>query len=284
VQAWIPVWLPFAAALGLELQFFLGGYLARRSEHPGEAAVPDRGPQPRDLAELGGEPWWSADGDEDEHEEEQEEEEYEYEPPAFEARRPYVRHLAEAAAAIAIVGGILFYAVRPHGCNAVSTANRARAEAVFSREATGIAAHPASVVCDTSGRHVGIVQEADGAAPVGGRVAYLVPSLCDALYQLRFKHRVQSFSRTARAIAVLAHETWHLRGVSDEGLTNCYAFQSGVAVGVDLGLSESRARAMMREQLATNASDSAGDSRYLVPPGCRDGGQYDLNPGSTQFP
>ena len=111
-----------------------------------------------------------------------------------------------------------------------------------------------------------------------------MPSLCDSLYQLRFKHRVQSFSRTARAIAVLAHESWHLHGVSDEGLTNCYAFQSGVAVGVDLGLSESRARAMMREQLATNPSDSAGDSRYLVPPGCRDGGQYDLHPDSQQFP
>ena len=27
---------------------------------------------------------------------------------------------------------------------------------------------------------------------------------------------VRSFSRTARAIAVLAHEAWHLRGVADE--------------------------------------------------------------------
>jgi hypothetical protein len=280
VQAWIPVWLPFAAALGLEVQFFLGGYLANRREHVDPETAPDRGPQPRDLAELGGEPWWLAEGDEDEEEdEEQKEEVYE-----CEARRPYTRHLAEAAVAIAIVGGILFYAVRPHGWNAVSATDQARAEAVLSRQATGIAGHPARVVCDTSGRHVGIVQEADGAAPVGGQVAYVVPSLCDALYQLRFKHRVQSFSRTARAIAVLAHESWHLHGVSDEGLTNCYAFQSGVAVGVDLGLSESRARAMMREQLATNASDSAGDSRYLVPPGCGNGGEYDLHPGSNHFP
>jgi hypothetical protein len=284
VQAWIPVWLPFAAALGLELQFFLGGYVARRREQVEEAPVLDRGPQPRDLAELGGEPWW-WDGDEDEEElADEEQEEEAYEPQVFEARPPYLRHFAEAAVAVAIVGGILFYAVRPHGWNAVSTADRARAEAVFSREATRIAGHPARVVCDTSGRHVGIVQEADGAAPVGGRVAYLVPSLCDSLYQLGFKHRVRSFSGTARAIAVLAHESWHLHGVSDEGLTNCYAFQSGVAVGVGLGLSESRAQAMMREQLATNASDSAGDSRYLVPPGCHDGGQYDLHPGSHEFP
>jgi hypothetical protein len=41
---------------------------------------------------------------------------------------------------------------------------------------------------------------------------------------------------------------------------------------------------MMREQLATNASDSGADSRYLVPPGCRSGGEYDLHPGSSRFP
>ena len=270
VQAWIPVWLPFAAALGLEVQFFLGGYRAGR-HGDAAAAAPNRGPQTRDLLELGWEPEWEDD---------------EFDSVgAYEAdsRRQYTRHLAETLAALAIVGGILFFAVRPHGWNAVSNANRARAEAVFSREASKIAGHPATVVCDTSFQHVGVVQEADGSAQVGGRIAYLLPSLCDELYQLRFKHRVRS-AQTGRAIAVLTHESWHLNGVSDEGLANCYAFQSGVAVGVDLGLSESRARALMREQLANNPSDSAGDSRYLVPPGCRNGGEYDLHPGTTQFP
>jgi len=278
VQSWIPVWLPFAAALGLEVQFFLGGYLASQREHADDTTVPDRGPQERDLEELG----WEPEPEEEEEGQEEEEEEV-YEPPEYDERRPYTRHLAEAVVALAIVGGILFYAVRPHGWNAVSNANRARAEAVFSREASKIAGHPATIVCDTSFKHVGIVQEADGSAQVGGTVAYLLPSLCDELYQLKFKHRVRS-AQTGRAIAVLAHESWHLNGVADEGLTDCYAFQSGVAVGVDLGLSESRARALMREQLANNASDSAADSRYLVPPGCRDGGQYDLHPGSHQFP
>ena len=83
---------------------------------------------------------------------------------------------------------------------------------------------------------------------------------------------------------MLAHEAWHLHGVADEGLANCYAFQSGVGVGVHLGLTESRARSMMREQLATNASDSAGNTAYLVPPDCRNGGQYDLNRASDKFP
>jgi hypothetical protein len=274
VQSWIPVWLPFAAALGLEVQFFLGGYMAGRREQANEPAAPDRGPQERDLAELG----WQPEEDEEDADAASEPVYVYYEP------RPLVRRLAEGLVALAIVGGILFYASRPHGWDAVSKANRARAEAVFSREATTIAGHPADVVCDTSGQYVGVVQDADGAAQVGGRVAYLVPDLCNKLYQLKFKHRVQSFSGTARAIAVLAHESWHLNGVSDEGLTNCYAFQSGVAVGVDLGLSESRARAMMRNQLASNPADSAADTRYLVPPGCSSGGRYDLHPGSDEFP
>jgi hypothetical protein len=272
VQAWIPVWLPFLAALGVEAQFFLGGYLAGSRAQAHAAPAAGRGPQARDIAELGWEPEWEDD---------EFESVYAYE---FDEGRPYLRHLAEAVVALAIVGGILFYAVRPHGWDAVSKANRARAEAVFSREATRIAGHPAAVVCDTSGQFVGVVQDADGAAPVGGRVAYIVPSLCNELYQVRFKHRVRSFSQAGRAIAVLAHESWHLNGVANEGLANCYAFQSGVRVGVDLGLSESRARSLMRGQLATNASDSAGDSRYLVPPGCRNGGEYDLHPGSDSFP
>jgi len=268
VKAWIPVWLPFFAALALEVQFFVSGYRSQTSRAP----AADRGPQPQDLVDYGWDP-------------EFEDEEFHayYGPPVEEPRR-YGRHAAEALVALAIVGGILFYAVRPHGWDAVSAADQTRAEAAFSAAATRVAGHPAAVVCDTSGSHVGVVQDADGAAIVGGRVAYILPRLCDELYQLRFKDRVRSSSRTGRAIAVLAHEAWHLNGVSNEGLANCFGFQSGVQVGVELGLSEERARSMMREQLATNASDSGSNTAYLVPPGCRNGGEYDLNRGSTAFP
>jgi hypothetical protein len=155
---------------------------------------------------------------------------------------------------------------------------------VYSREATRIAGHPAQVRCDENGEFVGYVQDADGLAVVGGRRAYLTPSICDTLYQLAFKGRTQSFPRTARAIAVLAHEAWHLQGVSDEGLANCYGFQSGVQIGVKLGLSEGTARSMMRQQLATNASDAAATPEYLVSSECRNGGAEDLNPGSHPFP
>ena len=92
------------------------------------------------------------------------------------------------------------------------------------------------------------------------------------------------FSQTARAIAVLAHEAWHLRGVSDEGVTNCYAFQSGVSLGERLGLSERTAARMMRQQLADNATYARSAPDYLVPRECRDGGRLDLDPASDRFP
>ena len=41
---------------------------------------------------------------------------------------------------------------------------------------------------------------------------------------------------------MLAHEVWHLRGVYDEGVTKCYAFQCGGCFGGRLGLSRESAR------------------------------------------
>jgi hypothetical protein len=309
IRAWIPVWMPFLAALGLELNFFVGGWLQARQGRGHAAAGRDRGPQPRDLADFGGDQWrdaiavdvggeqhWvPAEGltDEEIHDRiadyyrDPETARAEAAAPAVVAPRPghpLRRYLVEGLVAIALVGVVGYWAVRPHGWDAVSTADRARAEAVFSRAASTIAGHPAKVGCDTSGDYVGYTRDADGLAFVGGRQAYLTPAICDTLYQLRFKERVQSFPRTARAIAVLAHEAQHLRGVTDEGLANCYGFQSGVGVGVALGLDEGEAREMMREQLATNVSDSAGNDAYLVPAGCRNGGEYDLRPGDGAFP
>lgn len=302
VKVWIPAWLVFVLAAALEAEFFAVGWL-RTLRRTGPS---DRGPQPRDLEDLGGADWRDVEPVEVEGErrlvpitwltgeEEANDRLTAYldapeapfvpaEAPVAPAPTRYGRHVLEALAALAVVAAIVFFAARPSGWSAVSTANRARAEAVFSREATKIAGHPARVHCDTSGKYVGYVADADGLAFVGGNRAYLTPGICNALYQLAFKHRTQSFSGTARAIAVLGHESQHLRGVSDEGLANCYGFQSGVQIGVDLGLSRATAHSMMREQLATNPQDST-DPRYLVPAGCSDGGRYDLHPAVKGFP
>ena len=118
------------------------------------------------------------------------------------------------------------------------------------------------VHCDAEGEKVGIVQHADGLAEVGGRNAYLTPELCFRL------HEPRDDSRTARAIAVLAHEAQHLRGIRDEGVANCNAFRSGIPLGVRLGLSRAAAERMMRQQLAENAIQARAAPEYLVPPGC----------------
>ena len=142
---------------------------------------------------------------------------------------------------------------------------------------------PVTIRCDESRDYVGLVQHADGVAAVGGDRAYLTPERCHDLYRLAFEDEVTS-SRTARALAVLAHEAWHLRGVSDEGTTECYALQSGVELGQRLGLSEGTARQMMRQQLTENALRGLGSFEYLVPPDCRDGGRLDLDKNDTRFP
>jgi hypothetical protein len=127
------------------------------------------------------------------------------------------------------------------------------------------------------------VQHADGVAVVGGELAYLTPERCLDLYRLAFKGEVRS-SRTGRALAVLAHEAWHLRGVSDEGTSECYALQSAVESGQRLGLSADTARRLAGQQLRENARLGRASPAYRVPPDCRDGGRLDLKPNVAEFP
>ena len=102
-------------------------------------------------------------------------------------------------------------------------------------------------------------------AIVGGDRAYLTPERCYDLYRLAFEDEV-TWSRTARALAVLAHEAWHLRGVGDEATAECYALQSGVELGRRLGLSQGTAERMMRQQLAENALRGAGTAEAKYRP------------------
>ncbi len=268
----VPLWLPFAVALAVEIEFAVGGWLLAPRRGPVERG---RAPQHGDVERFG---WADDEAPEDDD-------------PAFWTSLPVPRRrstlLRRFGASLAVVGLVALVAwgigLR-RGFSSLDAATRAHVERVLSRQAGLIAGHAAHVQCDSAGRHVGATQEADGLAEVGGSRAWLTPAICYQLHRVIDDHDTHSFSPTGRAIAVLAHESWHLRGVADEGIVNCYAFQSGVALGTRLGLSRSFARALMREQLADNASDSASDPRYLVPPGCRNDGRYDLAPGLTLFP
>jgi hypothetical protein len=319
----VPIWLPFLCALAVEAQFFLGGIRAgshprRQSGIPGgpqehdlvelsewhDLDLPQGGTVRVGAGELtrGELAHWLA-----LHERELAElppADYEVGPlrlddgPEGQPRLASAatvpaaapspsgrfRHLG-AAVVLALLAALLFLVPwRSGGWDRLSETKRASAQALYSRIASSIAGHPARVSCDTEGRHVGVTQDADGVAAVGGQQAWLTPGICYTLYQVRTRAIRPDATTAGRAIAVLAHESWHLRGVASEALANCFGYQSGVAVGVDLGLAQGAARHLMHEQLADNPADYASDPAYIVPSGCRDGGPYDLEPANSDFP
>jgi hypothetical protein len=294
----VPIWLPFLIALGLELHFFVGAL------RPAAAPRPDRGPQTADrerygygsnseelvlVREGGKELWIPYSGETDEElsaliEEARERPETEATPAMVTA--PERRPLRRFVLGLGLIGALalIFWVVESRtGWNGLDASTRAEATARFSEEASRVAAKPVTIRCDESGDYVGAIQHADGVAAVGGELAYLTPERCLDLYRLAFKGEVRD-SRTARALAVLAHEAWHLRGVSDEGITECYSLQSGVEIGRRLGLSLDTARRLMRQQLAENALRGRANPAYRVPADCRDGGRLDLKRDSARFP
>jgi len=283
LKDWIPLWVPFLAFAALEVHFLFAGL--REESGPSKRG---RLPQETDIEELGGEEWlepvlvevdgrdvWLPEGAESEED---------VEPPPPPRRQGPLLGRLEGVAVVAALAFVLFVLVPEGGWDGLDSEDQARTEALLSAEAGQIAGHEAVIHCDARGEAVGIVQHADGIAEVGGRNAYLTPEICFRLYRLAFKRDEGAFSQTARAIAVLAHEAWHLRGTTNEGVTNCYAFQSGVALGQRLGLSEGTAARMMRQQLADNATFARSAPEYLVPRECRNGGRLDLDPGSSRFP
>ena len=268
----IPIWLVFLIAVGLEVQFLVGALRA------GPREAPDRRPQQVDLDRYGFDP----DGDElDETEalldvvalDE-----------AAEPRLlPPVRRFVVGLGLIAALVLAIWVVDSRTGWDSLDRETRGEAAARFSAEASRIAGKEVAIGCDESRSYVGVVQHADGVATVGGEQAYLTPERCYDLYRLAFEGDV-TWSRTARAVAVLAHEAWHLRGVGDEGTAECYALQSGVELGRRLGLARGTAEQMMRQQLTENALRGAGTAEYVVSPECRDGGGLDLEPSRTSFP
>ena len=300
----VPIWVPFAVALGLELQFL---YSAYRDPSP---PLLDRRPQARDRERFGyddeessemllvhddeGELWIAYDGETDEELEEliaaareQADAEEDAPLPAAPVQRrslwPPVRRFLTGVAIIGLLSLTAWVVESRTGWSSVDGDARVAAVERFSDEASRIAGKPVQIRCDESRDYVGFVQHSDGVALVGGDRAYLTPEICHDLYRLAFDGENRG-NPTGRAVAVLAHESWHLQGVSDEGTTECYALQSGVELGTRLGLSEERARQLMRQQLTENALRGAGSSEYRVSPECRDGGPLDLRPADDSFP
>jgi hypothetical protein len=277
----VPIVVVFLIALGLEVQFLVG---ALRNA-PVEA--PDRGPQPIDRDRYGFEDAEDAEDAENAADAAvakgargEDEDEF---APAPSSLATAVRRFALGVAVIGILVGAVWLVESRTGWSSVSGDDRATAVARFSDEASRIAGKEVSVRCDEARDYVGAVQHADGVATLGGELAIVTPEICHDLYRLAFDDDVVG-SRTGRAIAVLAHEAWHLRGVADEGTTECYALQSGVELGRRLGLDDGTARQLMRQQLTENALRGAGSIEYRLTSECRDGGRLDLDAERGSFP
>ncbi len=289
LRSLVPLVLVFLVALALEIQFLVGALRA------GPARRPDRTPQeidrdrfgferePDELVVVGegGEEVWLAVSEGSDEPEVDDEADVE-EPEPHRSAAPVRRFFVGLGVIAALVATIWLVESRT-GWDSLDRETRIEATDRFADEASAIAGKPVTIFCDESHDFVGAVQHTDGVAIVGGDHAYLTPERCLDLYRVAFEGEVTG-SRTGRAIAVLAHEAWHLHGESDEATTECYALQSGVELGHRLGLSEDRARQLMRQQLTENALRGAGSFEYRVPPECRDGGRLDLDPGESSFP
>ena len=277
---YVPIWAAFLVALGLELQYFFGARRVRprvRERDEGEELllvrdgddefwIPYAGESPEEVEALVAEARAAPVVEETDI------------PPPRRSIRPLLVGLGVIAALAAVV-----WIAGPRGWDGLDDDAKVEATARFSAEASRIVGRPVEIRCDESRRIVGAVQHSDGIAEVGGDLAYLTPDRCHDLYRQAFEGG-GPFSQTARAVAVLAHESWHLRGERDEGRTECFALQSGVELAERLGATEDTAHRMMRQQLAENALRARGDIEYLVPPECHDGGVLDLDPGSSRFP
>lgn len=264
----IPILVVFLVALGLEVNFLVGALRRQPSR------VPDRGPQPVDRDRYGFD-------SEDEDEEDELDESVEYEPGS--TRYAALRRFALGLGVIAVLVGLVWFVESRTGWDSLSGETRAKAVERFSAEASRIAGKPVEIRCDEARDYVGAVQHADGVATVGGELAIVTPEVCNALYRLAFDDDVNG-SRTGRAVAVLAHEAWHLRGVDVESTTECYALQSGVELGRRLGLDEGSARRLMRQQLTENELRGLESLGYRLTSECRNGGRLDLDPRSADFP
>jgi hypothetical protein len=91
----------------------------------------------------------------------------------------------------------------------------------------------------------------------------------------------QNTVRAVYGIVTLAHESWHLRGVVDEGQTQCYAIQTTERVALRLGVSPEDARLIALRVAADDAASLRGEYHSAE---CRPGGAFDLHRNTRDWP
>ena len=140
-----------------------------------------------------------------------------------------------------------------------------------------VAERPVQVRCEEFS--TGTVEEPGGIVQFSGDTpadfTRIRPDVCTAI--LRFV-RAPNVPRLDSAVAlkVLAHESFHLRGIKDEAVAECYAMQEVPRVARALGGSEADAHEMAA---AVYALTYPGMPPQYRSSDCRPGGPLDRHPG-----
>ena len=87
--------------------------------------------------------------------------------------------------------------------------------------------------------------------------------------------------RAVWGVVTLAHESWHLRGVTDEAMTQCYAIQTVEQVARRLGVSRQNAHVIA---VWVALDDAAAPVGQYHSPECHPGGEYDRHPETPDWP
>src|SRR5918992_4810004 len=172
-------------------------------------------------------------------------------------------------------------------------------ERALGRIASEIAGRPVAIHCqgfpsaffDISNRAGEVMFNADGTPPDD---ATLKRDTCRYLDRFEDARSAQSFAcvrhvepcesptgKIASSIRVLAHEAWHLRGVTNEAETECYALQTTALVARRLGATPEEAQAV-----------ASWNTQHVYPylpsqyqsSDCRDGGSFDLRRDTAEWP
>ena len=163
----------------------------------------------------------------------------------------------------------------------------------------------ATIASDLAGRRVGVRCPSFAASLVdtrgeAGRVQFdelgrpanhmdLSPQTCRALRHLNavdftcIERGVCGFKEfnAGWAAHTLAHESFHLRGFQDEGVTECYALQNTSFVAKRLGVPKQQAQDLQAWLYKRGYPNEPTEYQSQE---CYDGGPLDLRPEQTKFP
>jgi hypothetical protein len=87
-------------------------------------------------------------------------------------------------------------------------------------------------------------------------------------------------SDTVYAVLILAHESYHTAGVTDEAAANCYALQAMAWAALQLGARTEEATLLARTMEVLEPKQGSGYETS----DCHAGLRLDLNPGTPDFP